>query len=61
MKNYEILTQLKNSKSVCIIGHIDPDADALSSMVVLKEFIHNNFQIDIVDLFADCKKNQRNV
>lgn len=53
MKIYDDLKQLKENKSVCIVGHIDPDADALSSMVVLREFLINHFKIKDVDLFAD--------
>lgn len=53
MKTYEILNQLIKSKSVCIIAHIDPDPDALSSMVVLRDFIKNHFKIKTVDIFAE--------
>ena len=55
MSKYNKLKILKKSKSVCIIGHIDPDADALASMVVLKNFLHERFKIKIVDMFADCE------
>lgn len=53
MKKYELLNKLNSSKSVCIISHISPDADALSTMIILKEFIKNFFKIEIVDLFAE--------
>ncbi|MBQ9795980.1 MAG: DHH family phosphoesterase [Clostridia bacterium] len=53
MKNYEILNSIQHSKSLCIIGHISPDTDALSTMVILKEFIIKYFNIPIVDLFAE--------
>lgn len=46
----------KNAKTVCLIGHIDPDADALSSMVVFKSFLTKTFKIKTIDLFADCEQ-----
>ena len=45
MTKYSQLEELKNAKSVCIISHIDPDADALSSMVVFRDFIKSHFKI----------------
>ncbi len=54
MKKYIELENLKSSKSVCIIGHTDPDADALSSMITLKDFLKSTFKINRVDLFAEC-------
>ena len=53
MNIYENLNALKNSVSVCLIGHISPDADALSSMVVLRDFLIDFFNIETVDLFAE--------
>lgn len=53
MNNYEDLKIIQNSKKVCILGHIDPDADALSSMVILRDFITKNFNVETVDLFAE--------
>ena len=55
MKAYKNLEILNGVKSVCIIGHIDPDADALSSMVTLKDFLENHFNIKHVDLFAESE------
>ena len=55
MKKYIELEKLKNIKSVCIIGHIDPDADALSSMITLKEFLKSTFNINKVDLYAETE------
>lgn len=60
MDDLEILNSIKNSLSVCIIGHIDPDADALSSMTVLKDFLTTNFNIPVVDLFAQTNEIQEN-
>lgn len=60
MTNLEILQSIKNSKSVCIIGHIDPDADALASMTVLKDFLVNEFKIKQVDIFAEVGNVQEN-
>lgn len=53
MSTYEDLSILNKSKKVCIIGHIEPDTDALSSMVVLRDFLINHFNIQTVDLFAE--------
>lgn len=53
MNNYKNLNEIKNSNSVCIISHISPDADALSSMVILKEFLQKHFNIMKVDLYAE--------
>lgn len=53
MKTYKILDKIKNSKSVCIITHQDPDTDALSSAVVLKNFLMQNFNIRKVNIYSD--------
>lgn len=55
MKKYKILETLKDSVSVCLITHIDPDADALSSAVVLRDFIKKQFNVKCVDIFSECK------
>ncbi|MBR4998865.1 MAG: DHH family phosphoesterase [Clostridia bacterium] len=52
MNDYEIFRNLDNNKSVCLISHISPDADALSSMIVLKDFLQQHFHFKNVDLFA---------
>jgi len=57
MKNYKLLNKLKNSKSVCLISHINPDADAVASMVVFKDFLKSKFNVDNIDLFAETKNN----
>ena len=54
MCNYDNINLIKEHKSVCLISHIDPDADALSSMVVLRNFIKEFFKIKKVDIFAEC-------
>ena len=54
MKNYNKLNEIKGIKSVCILTHIQPDADALCSAVVLRDFLINNFGVSKVDLFAEC-------
>lgn len=53
-KYKKVLDNLSQASSVCIIGHIDPDADALCSMVVLRRFIMKQFGIKRVDIFAEC-------
>lgn len=60
MTNVDIIKSLQNSKSVCIIGHIDPDADALASMTVLKDFLINYYNIPIVDLYGQTDEIQEN-
>lgn len=56
MSNYAIIEKLKSSNSVCLIGHSTPDADALCSMVVFKNFLKQKFNISIIDMFADFDK-----
>lgn len=58
MNIYNELNKLDTSKSVCVIGHLDPDADAFSSMVVLREFIKDYYKIETIDLFAECEEVQ---
>ena len=52
MKKYESLNVISNVKSVCLISHIEPDPDALASLVVFREFIKNHFKVKTVDIFA---------
>lgn len=52
MSNYKNLDILKNSKSVCLISHIEPDADAIASMVVFRDFLIKHFNIKTVDIYA---------
>ena len=56
MNTYDNLNIFKISKSVCLIGHLSPDADALSSMIVLRDFLMQHFKIETVDLFAEYEK-----
>jgi len=55
MNIYKKLEKLQNQDSVCLIGHIDPDSDALASMVVFQEFLRKHFKLKKVDIFADCE------
>ena len=59
MQNYNILNKIKDIKTICILGHLDPDADALSSMVVLKNFLKSQLNTEI-DLFASCNDVTKN-
>lgn len=52
-KYKKILDNLYNVPSVCLIGHMDPDADVLCSMVIMREFLMKQFGIKKVDLFAE--------
>lgn len=54
MKNYESLSKLKNLNNIALIAHIEPDPDALSSMVVFKEFLEQCFNVKQVDIFSEC-------
>ena len=53
MDSFKKFKKICKAKSVCLIVHIDPDADALSSMVILQDFLINKFKIPYVDLFAE--------
>ena len=55
MKKYDEIEKLKTRKSICLIGHLEPDADALSSMMVFRVFLINKFNIETVDIFAECE------
>ncbi len=51
------ISDIKNSKSIAIMCHTAPDADALASMVALKKLIRQNLSIENeqkqIDLFVD--------
>ena len=55
MDSFKKLKKIKNANSVCLIAHIDPDADALSSMVIMQDFLMDKFKIGCVDIFAQGK------
>lgn len=61
MKKYKILNKIKNSKSVCLVSHLDPDPDAIASMVVFQEFIKQKFKIKTVDIFSECENFSSNL
>ena len=52
------INDIKNSKSIAIMCHTVPDADALASMVTLKKLIKQNFTDENspkqIDLFVDA-------
>ena len=50
--NYEQINQFKHYKNVCLIAHNEPDADALCSMIVFKNFLCASFKVN-VDIFAE--------
>lgn len=54
MKNFEELTILRNEPKVCLISHEHPDADAISSMIVFRDFLINHMNVQEVDIFSDC-------
>lgn len=60
---YSLHKIFQDSDSIAIIGHVNPDADALCSALALKEFISNNYLTKNknnkfckkkVDIFIDC-------
>ena len=53
MDSFKEFKKIKNANCVCLIAHIDPDADALSSMVVMQDFLMDKFKIACVDMFAE--------
>ncbi len=53
MNNYEKLNILKNCKSICLVTHLNPDADALASSTIFARFVKNYFNVATVDIFAD--------
>ena len=60
MTNLDIFQTMQNAKSICIIGHIDPDADAIASITVLKDFLTRTYNIQTVDIFAQTNSVQDN-
>lgn len=56
MKTYEKLLSINPIKPICLIAHVNPDADALSSMIVLKEFLINHLKCCEVDIFTECSQ-----
>ena len=52
MKKYKNLNIISNMKSICLISHIEPDPDALASMVIFRDFIKTYFKVKTVDIFA---------
>lgn len=55
MKKYRELLSITPEDKVCLIAHIEPDADALSSMIVMREFLMQHFNVKCVDIFAECE------
>ncbi len=53
-KYRNIIDKFKDSKNVCLIAHLEPDTDALSSMVVFRAFLEKTFGLN-VDIFADSE------
>lgn len=53
MDKFKNLKVLKKCKSVALISHISPDADALCSMVIMQQFLMQKFGVKKVDIFAE--------
>ncbi len=54
--NYDNLNLISNYKNICLISHISPDTDALSSMLVFRDFLISYFKISCVDIFSESEK-----
>ncbi len=54
MKKYDIFKTINAKKKVCLIAHVEPDTDALCSMIVMREFLMAKFGIKTIDIFAEC-------
>ena len=53
----ELIEKVNKVKTIAIIGHKDPDADALASVIAIKKLIQNNSEDEkYIDLFADCEQ-----
>ncbi len=55
MKTFKSLAKLKKFNKICLIGHYDPDIDALASMCVMADLLQDKFKVKQVDIFADGK------
>lgn len=51
---YQDLEILRNANNVCLISHINPDADALASMVTMKDFLMRTMGVKSVQMFAEA-------
>lgn len=49
---YPQINKLKTAKNICLIAHNEPDADALCSMIVFRNFLSTKFKVN-VDIFAE--------
>jgi len=56
MSTYNILNNLITAKTVCLLAHATPDADALCSMTVFKNFLKSNYNLEKIDMFAEANK-----
>lgn len=53
MNKYNIFDSLDRADSICIISHKDPDVDALTSLVLLKDFFKRTLHIKTIDIYSD--------
>lgn len=49
---YTQIEKIKNAKKICLISHLEPDADALCSMIVFRNFLLAKLNAK-VDIFAE--------
>ncbi len=61
MSNYKNLNILKKANSICLIGHIEPDPDAIASMVVFSDYIKEYFNIERVDILGETAQLSNNL
>jgi phosphoesterase RecJ-like protein len=48
--------QIKKANTIAIMSHMNPDSDALGSLICLKEIISNKYKQKEVDIFIDCER-----
>ncbi len=49
----DFLTKINAAKRIALFSHTNPDGDAISSCLALKDFIRTNFKRKKVDIFID--------
>ena len=53
MNKYKKLNKLRNLNNICLITHLNPDADAICSTTVFRDFLIEKFKVRNVDIFSE--------